>query len=290
MATRWRGSMVNYTGVYINLDRSTARRAAMEAELGRHGLADCYRRFDAADGNVLGIPTTLTEREIGCLTSHYLVCKEHRDSPAHLHILEDDAVLSPLMAEAIRTVISPGLLERYDILFLDGVIDPLQAGLPFRHYKELYDQCVDRDDGANVIKVNFRPIVHVATTTSYLVNCRSIRKLLAVYESVLAKPVKDPIDIMIRNKGQAGALRVACLFPFLTSVRLDDATTIAGRESDALSVLAVNLSRRSFFVDRDIGALLDYADKALPAVTADPHYRLLNRLSAFYLSREFRRF
>jgi GR25 family glycosyltransferase involved in LPS biosynthesis len=281
---------VNYTGVYINLDRSTARRAAMEAELAGHGLADCYRRFPAADGNVLGIPTTLTDREMGCLTSHYLVCKDHHDCPTHLHVVEDDAVFSRLMAEAIRTIISPSLIERYDILFLDGVIDPLQAGLPFRHYKGLYDQCVVRDDGANVIKVNFRPIVHVATTTSYLVNGRSIRKLLAVYESVLARPVKDPIDILIRNKGQAGALRVACLFPFLTSVRLEDATTIAGRRSDELSVLAVNLSRRSFFVDRDIGALLDYADKALPPPTADPHTTLLNRLSAFYQSPEFRRF
>src|SRR5579862_7677610 len=136
---------VSYIGIYINLDRSTERRAAIEAELVRHGLGDRYRRFKAADGNSLGLQTPLTDSEVGCLTSHYLAVKDHRDCMQHLHVVEVDVVFSRLTEKMIRHVVSSSLIDRYDIVFLDSVIDPLQEGLPFREYKELYDKCIVRD-------------------------------------------------------------------------------------------------------------------------------------------------
>jgi hypothetical protein len=281
---------VSYTGIYINLDRSIERRAAMEAELARHGLGDRYRRFPAADGNILGLPTSLTDSEMGCFTSHYLVVRDNRDCPTHLHVVEDDAMFSRLTDRMIRHVVSSNLMGRYDILFLDSVIDPLQDGLPFREYKELYDRCIIRDDRGNVAKVNFTPIEYVGTASSYLVNSNSTGKLLSVYDEVLAGGPKDAVDTMIRKKGQAGAIRVGCLFPFLTSIRLEGiASTITGRKSDDLSALAMNLSRHSFFVDCDIRALLDYAEKVLPPTT-DPHYRLLGRVLGFSLTSDFHKF
>jgi hypothetical protein len=281
---------VSYTGIYINLDRSIERRAAMEAELARHGLGDRYRRFPAADGNILGLPTSLTDSEMGCFTSHYLVVRDNRDCATHLHVVEDDAMFSRLTDRMIRHVVSSNLMGRYDILFLDSVIDPLQEGLPFREYKELYDNCIIRDEHGNVAKVNFTPIEYVGTASSYLVNSNSIGKLLSVYDEALAGGPKDAVDTMIRKKGQAGAIRVGCLFPFLTSIRLDGITsTITGRKSDDLSALAMNLSRHSFFVDCDIRALLDYAEKVLPPTT-DPHYRLLGRVLGFSLTSDFHKF
>jgi GR25 family glycosyltransferase involved in LPS biosynthesis len=85
-----------YTGLYINLDRSPSRRAAMEDQISRYGLGYYYRRFAAADGNVLKIPTSLTESEAGCFTSHYLVARAHLDSsmPMPLHVVEDDCQFS----------------------------------------------------------------------------------------------------------------------------------------------------------------------------------------------------
>ena len=41
-----------YQGDFINLDRSTDRRDAMEAHLEAFGIEDRYRRFRAADGNM----------------------------------------------------------------------------------------------------------------------------------------------------------------------------------------------------------------------------------------------
>ena len=281
---------MSYAGIYINLDRSMERRDAMEAELARHGLGERYRRYPAADGNILGGPTSLTDSEMGCFTSHYSIVKENRDGAKHLHIVEDDVMFSRLTERMISHIVTSSLMDRYDIVFLDSVIDPLREGLPFREYKELYDKCIIRDEGGNVAKVNFAPIEYVGAASSYLVNSRSIGKLLSVYDEVLAGGPKDAVDTMIRKKGQAGALRVGCLFPFLTSIRLEGITsTITGRKSDDLSALAMNVSRHSFFVDCNMGALLDYADKVLPAST-DPHYRLLSHVLGFSLTPNFRKF
>ena len=45
-----------YHGLYINLDRSTARRDAMEKQLDRLGLSPFYARFPAIDGASLNSP------------------------------------------------------------------------------------------------------------------------------------------------------------------------------------------------------------------------------------------
>jgi GR25 family glycosyltransferase involved in LPS biosynthesis len=276
---------MTYTGFYINLDRSTDRRAAMEAEFARCDLRDCYRRFPACEGNALGFQGSLTDNEMGCFTSHYLVCRDNLDCPTHLHIVEDDAMFSRFTSQAIRTGILTTFIDKFDILFLDGIIDPFWEGLPLQEYKQLYDRCISRDELGNVTNVNFRPIRYAATSTSYLVNRRSINKLLSVFDRTLANGIRDPIDIILRKKGQAGALRIGCLFPFLTSIRLDGMmTTITGRQNDALSILAMNLLRHSFFIDCDICALLEYAEKALPPLTTEPHYRLLGRLLTFISS------
>jgi GR25 family glycosyltransferase involved in LPS biosynthesis len=282
---------VSYAGIYINLDRSTGRRAAMESQLARHGLADRYQRFSAADGNTLGLPTSLSNSEMGCLISHYLVCRDNLETGKHLHVVEDDVMFSRAMDKTIGLIVASGLMDKYDILFLDTVVDPLAGGLPFREYKALYDQCIIRDERGNATKVNFKSIEYIATSTSYLLNCRSIKKILSVYDGVLAGGAKDAVDIMLRKKGQSGALRVGCLFPFLTSIRLDDVTsTITGRNSDDRSALAINLARHSFFIDCDMHALLDYAEKVRPPPATEPHYRLLSRLLRFMISPEFHKF
>lgn len=282
---------VSYTGIYINLDRSTGRRTAMESQLARYGLADRYRRFSAADGNTLGLPGSLSNSELGCLISHYLICRDNLGTSNHLHVVEDDVMFSRSMDKTIGFIVGSGLIDKYDILFLDTVIDPLAGGLPFRDYKTLYDHCIIRDASGNVTKVNFKAIEYIATSTSYLLNCHSIKKVLSVYDGVLAGGARDAVDIMLRKKGQSGALRVGCLFPFLTSIRLDDVTsTITGRSSDDLSAIAVNLARHSFFVDCDMQALLAYAEKALPPLPTEPHHRLLSRLLGFMMSPAFHKF
>lgn len=291
------GYQVNHVGLYINLDRSVERRAAMEAQIARHGLHGIYRRFSGADGNILGVPTSLTAGEIGCLTSHYLVCREHVDSAVHLHVVEDDTIFSGIMSQTIHAVISSGFMEQYDILFLDSVINPFsnQRSDALWKCKKCFDAGVIRDEHGNVVKL--RDVLwlrYSGGSGSYIINCRSIRRLLSVYEQVLAAGAEDQVDLMIRDRAQAGQLRVGVLFPFVTSARLDDPdTTIAGRERDQRSALAIDLLRRSFFVDRDIDRLFELGRKvfSFPAGdVGDRHDLLLKRLSEFFWSDQFRDF
>ncbi len=284
---------MSYAGVYINLDRSAGRRAAMEVEMARYGLHDRYRRFPGADGNVLGVPTALTDSEMGCLTSHYLVLKEHLDSPTHLHVLEDDAMLSSVMHGTVSYLIASAAIDKYDLLFLDSVGDPFgDGGLQYvRQAKRAYDDCIKRNAQGNVELLRLVRTEYIGASTSYLINRESTRKLLAVYDQALADGAKVPVDLLIRNKGREGALRVGCVFPFLTSVRLDEVeTTITGRASDAASVVAINLLRHSFFVERDASRLLALAERLLPPASSEPHQQLLERLLGVYITPVFREF
>jgi GR25 family glycosyltransferase involved in LPS biosynthesis len=122
----------------------------MEAQLVRYELQDRYRRFSAADGNTLGLPTYLTASEMGCFTSHYLVLKDNLDCPTHWHVVEDDVMFSRITDQVIRSVVSSNLMDRYDIVFLDSVIPNNLGNNTFRAAKQLYDKCVVRDDRGNV--------------------------------------------------------------------------------------------------------------------------------------------
>jgi len=280
---------MSYTGFYINLDRSRDRRVQIEAQLAEHKLEHAYARFKAADGNALDLPNPhLKPGEMGCFTSHYLLIKKTLDSSKHLHVVEDDVVFSSRAAEVIRATIENGGIDGYDIVFTDTYI-PLNVDA-FRLYKELYDRSVVRDRAGAIVNASFNVIDLsgrlFATTSSYLVNAKSIRKLYNIYTKEITNSPRVPIDLLIRNKAAQGIIKVGCIFPFVTTVRLDGDldTTIAGRAEigrhDKLTVLAGDLARQSFFIDGDIAKCREYAEKLLPP-DSDAHRALLTRLLGF---------
>ncbi|HWG78656.1 MAG TPA: glycosyltransferase family 25 protein [Stellaceae bacterium] len=282
---------MSYTGFYINLDRSADRRAQIEAQLAKHKLEHAYARFKAADGNALDLPNPhLKTGEMGCFTSHYLVMKKNLDSPKHLHIVEDDVIFSSRAEEVIRATIDNGGIDGYDLVFTDTYI-PINVDA-FRLYKELYDRSVVRDPAGAIVNAAFSVIDLsgrlFATTSSYLVNAKSIRKLYNVYTKEITNSPRVPIDLLIRNKAAQGIIKVGCIFPFVTSIRLngDLDTTIAGRAGigryDKLTVLAGDIARHSFFIDGDIAKCRDYAGKLLPP-DGDAHRALLTSLLGFAL-------
>lgn len=288
---------MSYLGFYINLDRSRERRAEIEAELARHNLAQAYTRFKAADGNALNLPNPhLKPGEMGCFTSHYLLLKKSLDRAEHLHVVEDDVLFSSHAEGAIRATIANGELERYDIVFTDTYV-PINVDA-FRFYKELFDRSVTRDPSGAITGAGFSVIDLAgrlfATTSSYLVNGKSIRKLYNILTKEITNAPRVPIDLLIRNKAAQGIIKVGCLFPFVTSVRLDAglATTIAERDAigrhDRLTVLAGDIARHSFFIEGSLAKCRDYVEKFLPAPGADPHAELLARILAFALSDSYR--
>ncbi len=238
------------------------------------------------DGNPDGIASSrLTVSELGCFTSHTRLLRRHRDGAAHLHLIEDDIVLANRTAQFIDGIIAAGLLDDNDLLFTDMVV---QSDLNFfRRARSWYDNDIRRDANGTATEVRFRCIAYTASMTSYLVNRQSIGRIGDLFERELTSGARRPIDLFIRDKVAEGQLRARCLFPFITSIRPGAPTSMIGRDDDQLSTLALDLLRHSFYVECDLAATLDLAERWLPRQRTGLHDRLLARTLGFITSDAF---
>ena len=286
-----------YHGVYINLDRSLARRERMETQLAQLGLADRYARLSAVDGANLNRPhSRIGPGETGAFLSHAHALEQARPRGLPVHILEDDALLTEHVRQVIEDAIAGGLFDRFDILFTDifvsphlGMLKGLKAAfdhvaLPALRPLRLADlQVID------LARENF------ACLTSYVVGAKSMDRILALYRTELANGPQKPADLFLRDCAADGRLRAGLLFPFVTSFRLDEvaaSTIAAGTEIAKPSVMVLAVLRYLFFVGRD----LDCAKSCLDVATqknrrkTDPHHDLMAQALEFVLSADFHQF
>ena len=285
-----------YLGLYINLDRSTARRDAMERQLDRLGLSPLYSRFPALDGATLNSPRSeIGKGENGCFQSHFRALLSARQRGTCVHMLEDDAVLSPSVRPVIEQAIAQNVFDQFDVLFTDTFVMPQLGMLKF--LKATLDALpATRPLALNDLKVVNLANQDFACTTSFVVGTKAIDRVLALYQQEIALGPRAPIDLFLRASVNAGQLRAACLFPFLTSFDLDEAARTTVTETAATakrpSVMVLAALRYSFFVDRD----LDVAKRTLDAATAgtrgrgDEHAALIGQALDFILSDEFKEF
>ena len=277
---------MQYGGFYLNLERDADRRQRLEAQLAHYNLREVYRRFAAAEGNVRGFPKSpLTDGEIGCFTSHYSVLEHHAGAGLPLHVVEDDVVFSRFTHEVVAYA-AAHMLDDYDLLFTDVAFDLAKTNiLDLVHARRLFEQHVTRDRDGNPTAVTLTTIPYTAGASSYIVNPRSIPRLLAIYHEALASADCPPFDLLLKRKADEQRIRVACLFPFVTSVQPDADTTIADRQHDALGVVASDLIRAAFFVDADLKDLRASSRDRLPFIDADPSAELIGRAVAYFVAR-----
>ena len=286
----------DYAGFFVNLDRSTQRRAETESELARHGLLSRYTRFAAAEGNVLNVPNPhkLSAGVIGCLTSHYLLLKHNLNSERHLHVVEDEVLFASCAERVIQWVIELGYLDSFDIIYADISV-PLRNEI-YKMYKSAYDKAVVRDTEGKVISTAF-DVLDVrnrayASTSSFLVNRASIKKIHDILESELTRGPANPVDLILRDRNHRGLLKVGCIFPFVTSVRLGNsfASTVDPR-MDREPELAVDIARTMFFIESDWNLCQAYLDRyALPPPEGDRLAKMLGQLLTYSLSDKYRFF
>ncbi len=276
-----------YLGYYINLDRSRDRRAAIEAQLARLGLAQRYRRFPAVDGALPGYAgSRLTAGELGCFASHYQVLRQNLDSAEHLHIIEDDVVLAGCTAHVVEQVVGSAMIDDYDLLFTDMAV-PVDIKF-YREARSRYARQVRRPADGGPTTVEFSLFPYVSCTASYVVNHKSIGLLCDILGGELERGATEPIDLTLRLKVAEGSLRAKCLFPFVTSVVPDRfANTVVRGGRDPLSDLAMELVRHSFFVECDQVATMALAEQRLAGAGADFHGQLLARAFGFISSDAF---
>lgn len=269
-----------YRGAYINLDRSTKRRDAMEAQLYRLGLH--YEQFQAVDGYAL---EDNPSGERGALLSHQrlLALCDHRE---HLHVLEDDAVLARRAGSVVQWAIDTGLVERFDLLFTDTVLPPT---LQFYQYvKKLYDDaCIVRDMDGSAVQMRLELIDYYAGASSYVVNRRSMRRVASMLADELYEhDDPSPIDMVFRDRIADGSLNVGCLFPFVTTIQ-PGITYDTVRSRDGLSDFAMDVIRHSFFVECDHEEMCKVAVDAL-APRRSAHSRLMEAVTGFMMTETFK--
>ena len=111
----------------------------------------------------------------------------------------------------------------------------------------------------------------------YLVNRRSIARVADLLEVELAAGPTRPLDLHYCRLMETDGLRVGCVFPFVTSVRLESATTttIMGREGGNALRFACDLLRHAFYVDCDWDVARRAIDAYAPSLLADPQSRII---------------
>ncbi len=267
---------VPWVGRYINLDRSPARRAEIEAELARAGLL--YERFRAVDGGG-GHRGKILAGEAGIWLSHIGVLLDHLGNVEPLHIVEDDAVLARyFVPTASRFVID--IMSRYDILMTDVHVPP--DPIAYGGYLGLCSYLKDKKDFVCLDGCGSQIIKTLACTVSYFVNPDSVRKFVYLLRDGYNEGPQVPLDIFIRLLAVAGKLQVGIIFPFITSVRLDRSmdTSVSRPEPKMLRVLAEDIARSTFYADADLVLCRSYIDQFLPQ-DRDAHSDILAEVLRF---------
>lgn len=233
------------TSVYINLEKDTLRQEAMQKQLRKLKLP--AKRFVAINGKELKkLPKRLTKGEYGCWLSHYNVIKNSINLPTHLHIMEDDVVISDKLIPILQQLDKFTL--DWDIIYTDAVMFPLHV----KTFQILEHE--RRKAKANEIKLINAKKLSFTGASSYIINKKSIPKIVKLMEHPNASTIA--IDNYMRALSQSGEINAYITFPFLTTISDHSLkSSIRGDLDDARKVL--DIYRKSFYIDSEIEKISD---------------------------------
>jgi len=230
-------------GVYINLDRAAERRAAMEKQLSEIGLPYPLERFAGIDGSrQAGCPDGLLPGQYGCWLSHLGTLERSLPSGRHLHVVEDDALMSTGLAALPHVVqsLDSGSAGDWDILYLDATLVELE---------DMYQmfQWVQEARPKGLVDLHRVPAdFTVYGALSYVVNAARKKYVHDFLRSYLHAGA--PIDNVFAAGIREGRLKAYVTAPFLTSGSDVSMVSTLGYE-DGDGFLAWFLFRRLCFFD-----------------------------------------
>jgi GR25 family glycosyltransferase involved in LPS biosynthesis len=197
-------------GVFINLDRAAERRAAMEKQLAEIRLPYRLERFAGIDGSLqAACPEGLLPGQYGCWLSHLDALERSLRSERHLHVIEDDALLSRKLAILPETVAALDHGSTWDILYLDATLVELAD------MYRMFDW-VQQSRPKGLVQLHRIPAEFtVYGTLSYVVNSSRKKYVHDFLRAQLASGV--PIDNVFASGIRNGRLEAYLTAPFLTS-------------------------------------------------------------------------
>lgn len=269
---------------YINLKRASARRAALETQVralppGQWEL----QRFEAIDVHselCRLAPGRITEREKGCFLSHKTLLTQmlHSNGDLPFMVWEDDVLVSPSAHGAVEGFLAQAAPSTWDILYTDLIVPDLGSMLELlsRRRKLRPRQAVE------VLDLRDRSF---AGASAYLVNPRSLKKVVALLDGVVL--LNEPVDLQLRRFIHEGALSAGALFPFVTTVSDASLQSQIQPEADTGTDLAWTLFRRLMWIDCHAESLYPMCSQ-LSSLHPDPESSVMGVITAALVSPYFK--
>ena len=286
----------SWAGYFINLDRSADRRTSIEDQLERAGIAHCYSRFRAVDGRARTSPTSqVTPGELGCFESHAAVLAQSGHDGTLVHILEDDALIPPSFAGHIERVIASARMRDFDIVYTDLTLTSRAFDYGnLRRLKAAYDNAMAARPHVAFKLIELRAFPFCGTI-SYFVTPGGMRKVRALLEDELKAGPALPIDLFYQQEINAGNLKAACIFPFVTTVNFHHSGTSTIRNDprpvdsqkphpSQAEIIARKIGRYAFFVDCDLQQATTTLAPLLVQRAREPHLGLLADIQRILIS------
>lgn len=279
----------NLQGLYINLARSTERRALCEQQLSQANLVDTYRRLEAVDGSLMQhqpSPSKLSPAKIGCWLSHIAALEQACQHSGHTHILEDDFQLTDAFNGFIDNLAQyTAALDDWDIIFTD--VD-LAGMFNVTAMKTLIDS-VNALTVKDTIELKDAQPLYAAANSSYIVNGAHRQKVYDLMKEGLAS--KLPNDLWLRKLIRDGKIKAYVTLPFVTTVNaaFNDSTILGNIGSNNPSILFATLFRKSLAHGASTGELLEQFRKQLGKMPGISDRALIYaHLVAHFASDEFK--
>lgn len=215
----------------------------MENQLVSLRIADRYQRFEAirGDGRDEQKQTTLPPGQLGCWLSHLATWRQAEANGMHLHLLEDDAALSPLLLRVLSEMNSDD--QSWDLIFTDVYFHPPPTPEQFAQLNSARQAFLQRN---KISLINLQQLAFTGTT-SYVVNQRSLRRLGELLEGQWQR--NQTIDVVLQQLVRCGELRARLLFPFLSTLAPEHEQSTAGLEGPAIKSL--DAFRQAWFYAAD---------------------------------------
>lgn len=279
-------------GCFINLQRSSARREAMQAQLQALGLHGVTRlaAVDAADLHGAQAPHTvhgsrISAGEHACFLSHLAALEQGLPGSFHL-VLEDDALLSPALPQLLRQAEALARLEAFDLVFLECMpytsapaLLPLWRSL--RQHLPPAAAGAPREALAGIEILEAKGLYNWGAV-AYLATPRGLRSLPGLLRQALAAGPAQALDLTLSTLIEQGRLRAAVLAPFLATPRQGELghSTITDRDRASENEVLGHALRRLFFAGPVDGLEAEVAPYRHAPLTDDPQLRLLADLMA----------
>ncbi len=231
--------MTNIDIHYINLDRSSDRRAKVEQSFAESKFSSRWTltRFAAVDATsppVLAALGNLNGAYKGNFLSHLGCLRRQVDTDSHLYIAEDDIQFCDKTGPLLEKVIDALGEDTWDIIHPEV---SLMSAVEFPRFYKLRRNTTFRNK-VRLIALGDFPYAY-AGSGSYIVNRKSKRKFLEGLDETVAHAggkLDVPFDLCLRGLLHYHTLKGFVTVPFLTapSIHADESSAPYGKEDPNL--------------------------------------------------------